>query len=287
MAELRRREPAPSIERIGSARRAWVSVRNASVVFAPLWIGSLLLGPRPPTATGPTSRGWRSESSSTSSRSCSCCRCSPSRLGRWIDKRTWRSTRTAVLTFGYYGLAWGVVAVGLYGLGRQREHRAAAVAADSRDRGGGGAAAARRSQRRWTIISWVLYVLAMLPVHLRAGDPADRRVQPRRSNFPSKSPPVVVPRLASPRRRSRCLASARRWRSPRRGLVMSTTAGDRAVTTTSAADAQAHRRVAPPARFSRGERPPPQWCSCGLGWRLPLRWRTPLATTWTTSGGSS
>ena len=45
MAAFRKREPAPSIERIGSARRAWLSVRNATAIFAPLWIVSMFLGP--------------------------------------------------------------------------------------------------------------------------------------------------------------------------------------------------------------------------------------------------
>jgi hypothetical protein len=69
-----------------------------------------------------------------------------------------------VLTFGYYGLAWGVVAVGLYGFGGNAS-------------GGlllwllipGVAAAVARllldvRSVSWTIISWVVYVFAMLPV---------------------------------------------------------------------------------------------------------------------------
>ena len=163
-ASGRNREPAPPIERIGSARRAWVSVRNTAAVFAPMWIASLFLGP------ADTNGDWADLTwvaigsvyyvvalvvvlpifAFT--------------LGRWIDKRTWRSTRRAVLTFGYYGLAWGVVSIGIYGFGGNASFGlilwlvipgvAAAVARlllDVRSLG-------------WTIVSWVLYVLAMLPV---------------------------------------------------------------------------------------------------------------------------
>ena len=164
MAEWRRRDPAPSIERIGSARRAWVSVRNASVIFAPLWIGSLLLGPAS-TDGDFTDLAWIAMG--TFYYVVALVLVLPAfafTLGRWIDKRTWRSTRRAVLTFGYYGLAWGVVAIGLYGLGGN----AGAGLLLWLLVPGIAAAGARllldvRSVA-WTIISWVLYVLAMLPI---------------------------------------------------------------------------------------------------------------------------
>ena len=164
MTPFRRREPAPSIERIGSARRAWVSVRNASVIFAPLWIVSLLLAPAP---TGDDFADWAWIAMGSFYYVVALVLVLPAfafTLGRWIDKRTWRSTRRAALTFGYYGLAWGVVAIGVYGLGGN-----AAVGLALWLLTPGIAAAGARllldvRSVAWTIISWVLYVLALLPV---------------------------------------------------------------------------------------------------------------------------
>jgi hypothetical protein len=158
------REPAPSIERIGSARRAWVSVRNTTAIFAPLWILSLFLGPTADNGDWADLTWVALGSIYYAVAIVLVLPVFAFTLGRWIDKRTWRSTRKAVLTFGYYGLAWGVVAVGLYGFGGNAS-------------GGlllwllipGVAAAVARllldvRSVSWTIISWVVYVFAMLPV---------------------------------------------------------------------------------------------------------------------------
>ncbi len=146
MAAFRRREPAPSIERIGSARRAWVSVRNATVIFAPLWVISLLLGPTSKNGDWADLTWVAIGSIFYVVALVVVLPLFAFTLGRWIDKRTWRSTRKAVLTFGYYGLAWGVVAVGIYGFGGNPSLGLLLWLADSRHRRGSGAPAARCSQ---------------------------------------------------------------------------------------------------------------------------------------------
>lgn len=155
------REPAPSIERIGSARRAWVSTRNATSIFAPLWVGSLFLGPK---HVGDSWADVTWVAIGAIFYAVAVVAVIPAfafTLGPWIDKKTWRSTRRAVTTFGYYGLAWGVVAVGVYGLGGATGFwlllwllipgltaALARLLLDVRSVG-------------WTIVSWTLYVLAV------------------------------------------------------------------------------------------------------------------------------
>ena len=163
-SQWRRRDPAPSIDRIGSARRAWVSVRNTTALFAPLWAASLFV--RPANRNG----DWEDLAWVIAGMIFYVAAVLvvlplfAFTLGRWIDKRTWRSTRRAVLTFGYYGVAFGVAAVGLYGLGGN-----AGVGLVLWLLIPGVAAAGARllldvRSVGWTIVSWVLYVLAMTAV---------------------------------------------------------------------------------------------------------------------------
>jgi hypothetical protein len=138
-----------------------VSTRNATSIFAPLWVGSLFLGPK---HVGDSWEDVTWVAIGAIFYAVAVVVVIPAfafTLGRWIDKKTWRSTRRAVTTFGYYGLAWGVVAVGVYGLGGATGFWlllwllipavAAAISrllVDVRSVG-------------WTIVSWTLYVLAV------------------------------------------------------------------------------------------------------------------------------
>ena len=156
-------DPAPPIERPGSAVRAWVALRSTGAIFAPLWVASLFFGP---TATNGDWADLTWVAIGTLFYVVALVIVLPAfafTIGRWIDKRTWRSTRKSALTFGYYGLAWGAVAVGIYGFGGNASFGlllwvlipgiAAAVARVLLD----------VRSIAWAVISWVLFVLALLP----------------------------------------------------------------------------------------------------------------------------
>lgn len=156
----------PSFERPGSARRAWFGVRNTAAIFAPLWIGSLFFGPES------TGEGWADltwVAIGTLYYVAALLVVLPAfafTLGRWIDKRTWRGTRRAALIYGYYGLGWGVVALGVYGLGGNPGVGVAMWLLIPAIAAAGARMLLNVHSKVWTVISWLLCVLAVVPAVL-------------------------------------------------------------------------------------------------------------------------